>query len=437
MICFFLSYKFETSDNVEGSLKICHPDTKLHIYDRNKGAAMAFDFAPHRRCPVNICWDEDDERLLCCEAQRERAPAPTPVSTGAASSKAKAKKGEEEAGTPSTTATAGQEESESTEPENEVEVFLFFATSEHGILMQDSFPRKQPYGTMIGLSVPRLYFRNALPSRKADDNDDEAEVINSKIVKIYSKVMRDFVGMDDVNEATKTALLDFSYNLTLGRLDEAYRVVKAINSPSIWENMAQMCVKTKRLDVAEVCLGNMGHARGAAAVRAAKRDSNGSIDVSVGVLAIQLGLLDDAATLFREAGRFDMLNKLYQAAGLWDKAILTATTKDRIHLKTTHYQYARHLETIGLIDDAIEHYQLSENSNTEVPRMLFQLGRVDELGDYVLQSDDPALLKWWAAYLESIERYDKAKKFYSKAKDFLSLVRISCFKVYCAVLCLG
>jgi len=46
-------------------------------------------------------------------------------------------------------------------------------------------------------------------------------------------------------------LLDFSFNLTLGRLDEAYRVVKAINSSTIWENMAQMCVKTKRLDVAE------------------------------------------------------------------------------------------------------------------------------------------------------------------------------------------
>jgi hypothetical protein len=44
-------------------------------------------------------------------------------------------------------------------------VFLFFATSEHGILMQDSFPRKQPYGDMIGLNVPRLYFRNQVGSR--------------------------------------------------------------------------------------------------------------------------------------------------------------------------------------------------------------------------------------------------------------------------------
>jgi len=428
------------TDNVEGALKICHPDSKLHIYDRNKGAAMAFDFASHRRVPSSLHWDEQDDRLLSCEAVRARqnatgsnsAPA---ASTGVATSKSSKNKAsnndlEGEENSPispnshsSTAVNAASAEDTETVEIAETEVFLFFATSENNILMQDSFPRKTPYGALIGVNVPRLYFRNIIVPRKAEDNEDEP--VNNKQVKIYSKVMRDFVGMDDVTESVKVALLDFSYNLTLGKLDEAYRVVKAINSPSIWENMAQMCVKTKRLDVAEVCLGNMGHARGAAAVRAAKKDGT---NVAIGVLAIQLGLLDDAATIFRECGRFDMLNKLYQSAGLWDKAITTASNKDRIHLKTTHYQYARHLETLGLIDDAIEHYGLSGNSHTEVPRMLFQLDRVDELGDFVLQSDDPVLLKWWAAYLESIERYDKAKKYYSKARDYLSLVRIACFK---------
>lgn len=422
------------TDTVEGSLKICHPDSKLHIYDRNKGATVTFDFAAHRRVPISIHWDQDDDRLLTCEAQRERAAHVAAPSTGVAKS-TKVKKNDsptpdEDGGTPNTAATAGSADTEAVDPENEVEVFLFFATSENGILMQDSFLRKQPYGSLIGLNVPRLYFRNALPTRKAgEDPDDELEIVNSKVVKIYSKVMRDFVGLDDLNESTKAALLDFSYNLTLGKLDEAYRVVKAINSPTIWENMAQMCVKTKRLDVAEVCLGNMGHARGAAAVRAAKRDPNATAEATVGVLAIQLGLLDDAAQLFRDSGRYDLLNKLYQSAGLWDKAIATATTKDRIHLKTTHFQYARHLESLGLIDEAIEHYQLSETSSTEVPRMLFDLGRMDELGDYVLQSEDTVMLKWWAAWLESESRYDKAKKFYAKAKDYLSLVRIACFKV--------
>ena len=365
---------------------------------------MTFDFSSYHRCPISVFWDEEDERLLCCEAQKERVSHTPTTSTGVAKSTKTKRNNQDEENTTPTSMNNNVSDTDTIDPDSEVEVYLFFATSEHGILMQDSFPRKLPYGAMIGLNVPRLYFRNALPTRKADDNDDELDIVNSKIVKIYSKVMRDFVGLDEINETVKTALLDFSYYLTLGKLDEAYRVVKAINSPTIWENMAQMCVKTKRLDVAEVCLGNMGHARGAAAVRAAKKDPRSTPEVVVGVLAVQLGLLDDAAQLFRDAGRFDMLNVLYQSAGLWDKAIATADSKDRIHLKTTHYQYARHLESLGMVDEAIEHYQLSENSNTEVPRMLFQLGRVDELGDYVLQSDDAVLLKWWAAYLESIER---------------------------------
>lgn len=60
--------------------------------------------------------------------------------------------------------------------------------------------------------------------------------------------------------------MNFSFHLTTGNMDEAYKSVKSIQNPIIWENMAQMCVKTKRLDVAEICIGNMRFARGARAV---------------------------------------------------------------------------------------------------------------------------------------------------------------------------
>lgn len=59
-------------------------------------------------------------------------------------------------------------------------------------------------------------------------------------------------------------------------------------SESVWENMAKMCVKTRRLDVATVCLGNMGHARGAKALRESL--SEPELDARVAVLAMQLGL---------------------------------------------------------------------------------------------------------------------------------------------------
>jgi intraflagellar transport protein 140 len=55
--------------------------------------------------------------------------------------------------------------------------------------------------------------------------------------------------------------------------------------------MAQMCVKTRRLDVAAVCLGNMQHARGARALRKVMQLTNESIEVKVATLALQIGLI--------------------------------------------------------------------------------------------------------------------------------------------------
>ena len=53
--------------------------------------------------------------------------------------------------------------------------------------------------------------------------------------------MRDFIGLESILDASaKLALIEFSFNLTLGKLDEAYRAVKLIESASIWENMAQV-----------------------------------------------------------------------------------------------------------------------------------------------------------------------------------------------------
>lgn len=397
-------------NHIEGTEQLSFPDSRLFVFDRNKGTILSYDFQAMKRIPVAVFWDEFDDRLFACETVSVRVTA---------------------------VSTSGRKASSETEEElmkangeqefSGLEVFLMFATSDQGILMQDSVRSVGQMGGLMGLCAPKVFYRM---QTKHTNREDDTDVGGCELIagtNILFKTMRDFVGIEHLSDSVKTSLLDFSLYLTLGKLDEAYRVVKEINSTSIWENMAQMCVKTKRLDVAEVCLGNMGHARGAAAVREAKKD--GSLEVVIGVLAIQLGLIEDAAVLFREAGRYDLLNNLYQASGRWQKAIIIAESKDRIHLKSTHYNYAKYLESIGRVDDAIEHYQISENARHEVPRMLFHLGRIEELGEYVLQTEDTALLKWWASYLESIGKVENAKKYYNKAKDFLSLVRIACFQV--------
>ena len=53
-----------------------------------------------------------------------------------------------------------------------------------------------------------------------------------------------------------------------------------------------MCVVTKRLDVAAICLGNMGHAAGARAVRKCIR-SKEEPDVQAAILAVHLNMLED------------------------------------------------------------------------------------------------------------------------------------------------
>ena len=59
-------------------------------------------------------------------------------------------------------------------------------------------------------------------------------------------------------------------------------------SEAVWESMAKMCVKTKRVDVAKVCLGRMGHVRGAHALRLAEQEPE--LDAKVAMLALQLGM---------------------------------------------------------------------------------------------------------------------------------------------------
>lgn len=128
-----------------------------------------------------------------------------------------------------------------------------------------------------------------------------------------------------------------------------------------------MCVKTRRLDVARVCLGNMGNARAAKALKEAEAEPEP--ETHIAALAIQLGMLvgheknahptsrchpslavlrqEDAEKLYKSCQRYDLLNNLYQAAGQCEKALEIAENHDRIHLRTTYYNYARYLESVN------------------------------------------------------------------------------------------
>ena len=55
----------------------------------------------------------------------------------------------------------------------------------------------------------------------------------------------------------------------------------------------------------------MGHSRGARALRETKAEVP-ELEARVAMVAIQLGLLTDAARLYQSCGRYDLLSKLYR-----------------------------------------------------------------------------------------------------------------------------
>ena len=55
---------------------------------------------------------------------------------------------------------------------------------------------------------------------------DTATVIYPKLVS--RQTMRDFVGLEKSDKLTREAMLNFSYYLTIGNMDEAFKAIKLI-----------------------------------------------------------------------------------------------------------------------------------------------------------------------------------------------------------------
>lgn len=91
--------------------------------------------------------------------------------------------------------------------------------------------------------------------------------------------------------------------------------------------------------------------------------------------------------MYASCGRWDLLNQMCQAVGEWDRAIKIAEEKDRIHLRTTYFNYASHLEAKGDFMGAAQMYEKADAHHTQVPRML--LDDQQALEQYILKSKDP------------------------------------------------
>ncbi|XP_015230607.1 PREDICTED: intraflagellar transport protein 140 homolog [Cyprinodon variegatus] len=394
------------------------PDHKVYFYHIEMHTVTHFDFFTGRpssgfsqrdesdkqkfqehefsgRFPVSHFWDESEPRLFVCE-----------------------------------TAPVGSEKSAHGHSDLEnLSVVTLFCTQEHGIMLLDCFSEPSGVQALLALDVPYYYFsckpgegitEASLPSVQSEP---KAGAPTPSPQMVSRRPLRDFVGLENCEKRTHDAMLNFSFYLTVGDMDEAFKSIKLIKSKAVWENMARMCVKTHRLDVARVCLGNMGNARAAKAVKDAEAEPEP--EAQVAMLAIQLGMLEDAEKLYKSCQRFDLLNAFYQASNKWNQALETAETHDRINMHTTFYEYAKYLEFRGKKDLALDFYEKSDTHRAEVPRMLQEDPASLEI--YVNKAKDKKIYKWWAQYLESQSDMERALQYYEHAEDYLSLVRVHCY----------
>lgn len=362
-------------------------DSRLFVYDDTLDKVLFYDFVQAHRRPVTHCWDDDDPRLLACQ-------------------------------------TIQMDENSHEPATNEIipssQVSTFFVTSDYpqGIYKFEKMKVTDNKLRLMGVSMPYLHFYLDRPQLAEDFRGSEA---------FQKRLMRNFFGLEEVDDKTKKSLMNFNYNLLLGPIMQvaAYKSISWIQDQKVWRSLASNCVKTKRLDIAIYCFGRMEDAWGAELIEKTQL-LEPEEDARVAMIALQLGQIDDAKELYRQCHRYDLLNQLHQHCCEWDQAIEVATKFDRVHLKNTHHAYGKYLETKGKLQEAIDHFEHAGTHRVEVPRMLYAAHQIDDLQNYIDRSSDSTLQRWWGHYCEANDLLTDAVEYYSAAGDVCSLVRVHC-----------
>ena len=358
------------------------PETSFYVYDCENDTFSDFEISSHR-IPIEIQWDYNDPRVFGIHTDYAKDYSDINNDINLNDSKKDF---------------IGQE------------FYMFFYTQEFGIKQQECHKINRDLQGVFCVCLPNIYF---IVQKNSTSNS---------IHSLQENKFQFFQGMTDIPDDIKNALIEFSIFMSSGKIDEAYKIVKNIKSYDIWTNMAKVCIKSKRLDVLEICLSNMRFATGIKALRESAHEKEP--EARLAQVAMHLNLIDEAKILLEEIKRYDILIRFYIGIGEYDQAIDLAKKKNRINLENTYYRIAQHYERNNNIDKAMDYYKKSGCGAREIPRMLIQKCKIDLLEKYMSVGEDIHSQLWWAAYLESKGELDKAKQYYEKAKDWTNVVRI-------------
>ncbi len=199
---------------------------------------------------LNHYWDGNENNFLACYV---KPSSPTTEMPGS-----------------STTTGTG------TGPEAKSSLISLFVHEDLGVVIHGSQPASENLSKLVAVEIPFL-----ITLELKEDS-----------MKVIRNVMSDFVGLEESDKATRDAVIKFSFYLSIGNMEEAFKSIKMIKNQNVWGNLARMCVKSQRLDVAAICLGKMEHAAGARALRQINAQ-NVHQDVKTAVLAVYLGKSTD------------------------------------------------------------------------------------------------------------------------------------------------
>ena len=84
------------------------------------------------------------------------------------------------------------------------------------------------------MAVPYFYHMGRKIENENEEAASEEEANKSSTMIILRKPMKDFVGLENVDESIKSAIMNFSHYLTVGNMDEAYNSVRNIKNNTVW-----------------------------------------------------------------------------------------------------------------------------------------------------------------------------------------------------------
>lgn len=244
-------------------------------------------------------------------------------------------------------------------------------------------------------------------------------------------LMHEFEDSNHNDPTNLRQILDFLYYMMTGHLEKAVVVGTNISGGRgsiIWDSLAKECVSRKRPDVGAVCLGKMGNIKGAMMMRKVMNDNDKDDTCKVAILAVNLGMTDEAEKLFRDAQRPDLITRLISAKEGGLNEITTGTNEGEnvLLIKSAQHKLAKVLWANGETGPALKLFESAGTFVPHVPRMLIAQGQAPMLAQYVINSNDENLLTWWGHYLESTGDLDSALDAYARANDYGEQTRLLC-----------